>query len=107
MSATEVKVDDLEVFDPPDEHGFVARRVLPDGRVLGVFPLIYTHKLVWTRFVGDCGYEDGWCYPTMVEAVIALCGWDGEGDPPDGWIRHPTSGRRRPGGDPTKEHVAP
>lgn len=32
--------------------------------------------------------------------------WDGTGEP-DGWMRHPVSGRRRPGGDPGKEYVNP
>jgi len=32
--------------------------------------------------------------------------WDGEGEP-TGWMRHPASGRRRPGGDETKEYVNP
>ena len=32
--------------------------------------------------------------------------WDGTGEP-EGWMRHPSSGRRRPGGDPAQEHVRP
>jgi hypothetical protein len=31
--------------------------------------------------------------------------WDGDGEP-DGWSRHPPTGRRRPGGDPDKEYVS-
>lgn len=35
---------------------------------------------------------------------MAFATWDGTGDP-DGWIRHLGTGRRRPGGDPSKEYV--
>jgi hypothetical protein len=38
--------------------------------------------------------------------VRALHEWDGEDDP-DGWVRHLNSARRRPGGDPAREYVAP
>ena len=34
----------------------------------------------------------------------AALGWDGNGEP-EGWYRHVPSGRRRPGGDPAKEHT--
>ena len=37
-------------------------------------------------------------------AVVALALWDGTGEP-EGWMRHPTSGRRRPDGDKTKEYI--
>lgn len=37
-------------------------------------------------------------------AVAALIEWDGTGEP-EGWIRHPMTGRRRPGGDASKEYV--
>ena len=38
------------------------------------------------------------------DAVAALKEWDGVGEP-KGWMRHPASGRRRPGGDPEQEYV--
>lgn len=37
-------------------------------------------------------------------AVAALIAWNGEGEP-SGWMRHPETGRRRPGGDPAGEYV--
>ena len=37
-------------------------------------------------------------------AVATLETWDGVGEP-TGWMRHPTTGRRRPDGDPSKEYV--
>ncbi len=44
--------------------------------------------------VGDCLFvEGGWDYPSLPAATAALLAWDGEGEP-EGWIRHPASGRR-------------
>jgi len=38
--------------------------------------------------------------------VTALIEYDGTSEP-QGWFRHPNSGRRRPGGDPSQEYVNP
>ena len=55
---------------------------------------------------------DRWCYHTPSSAKSALDAWTGEGEP-DGWHRHPMSGRRR-GDDPppteppgAREWIAP
>lgn len=45
-------------------------------------------------------------YPAHAVARAALDRWDGRGEP-QGWHRHPASGRRRPDGDPAQEHVNP
>jgi hypothetical protein len=37
--------------------------------------------------------------------VRALKEWDGKGDPPDGWMRNPYDGRRRPDGDPARQYI--
>lgn len=97
---------DLELFDPCDQHGYFARRVLPDGRMLGCLRLIYTTKLVVASRVGSYTYDDGWCYDGPLRAVAAMAEWDGEGEP-DGWHRHPSTGRRRPDGDAAREYVSP
>jgi hypothetical protein len=40
---------------------FLASRVLPDGRELGVVPLTYGRaRIVWSRSVGALFYEDAW-----------------------------------------------
>jgi hypothetical protein len=39
-------------------------------------------------------------------AVAALIAWDGKGEP-EGWFRHPMSGRRRPDGDASREYTHP
>ena len=43
----------------------------------------------------------------QLDAQEALAAWDGApGTEPQGWHRHPTSGRRRTDGKPELEHVA-
>lgn len=80
-------------------------RQLPDGRYVAVFPFLFT----WGVVIGTswATYDDRWCYHDMELAIAAAFTWDGNGDPPDGWHRHTTTGRRRPDGDPAREYVNP
>jgi hypothetical protein len=50
--------------------------------------------------------RDAWIYDVeqLDAGWRAALGWDGKGEP-EGWYRHPQSGRRRPDGDPAKEFV--
>ncbi|MNV12860.1 hypothetical protein D3C71_1034810 [compost metagenome] len=67
-------------------------RQLPDGRWIG------SHRLLmhWTIHVDlhEYGYEDRYCFATKALADAAFDNWDGTGDP-EGWHRHPKTGRRR------------
>lgn len=85
--------------------GALAVHELPDGRVVAVCPLIYTYRLIVD--CDDSGYADGYCYPrgSLALVLLAAATWDGQGDPPDGWIRHMGSHRRRPDGTPASEVV--
>ena len=92
--------------------GFLFVRPLPDGRVLYLAPLLTGATLGISIDATVCVYQNRWDYPSD-EALCpydaqwrAALGWDGDGEP-EGWYRHPQSGRRRPGGDPAKEHVRP
>lgn len=71
----------------------------------GISRLLYH----WTLRVGMIGdqtsYFDRYCYETLEKAQHALKTWDGQGDPV-GWHRHPSTGRRRPNGDPKLEYIA-
>lgn len=75
-----------------DVASYVHRRILPDGRLCAVRRLMFH----WTMLVDidPVGYNDRYCYQTMDGAITALDNWDGTGDP-EGWHRHPKSGRRR------------
>lgn len=78
-----------------DWPGMLARRI-PGDRWLGVCPMAFTTGLVM-GWVGDTvSVLDRWCYLDPGTAVAALHAWDGRGDPPAGWVRQVSTGRRRP-----------
>ncbi len=86
--------------------GALAQRLLPDGRELTLYPLVFGRT---NMLVGDPRYgwaNDAWEFPSLADGVVAILTWDGAGEPP-GWDRHPGDGRRRPGGDPSREEVHP
>jgi hypothetical protein len=52
------------------------------------------------------GYDDSWCYDTLDGAIAAMQAWDPEKQKePDGWMRHISTARRRPGGDASREYI--
>lgn len=77
---------------------------LPDGRLLVLMPWsVCGYQLA----IGERGclfHDDTWYYRATEEdaAWRAVLGWDGDGEP-EGWYRHPHSGRRRPDGTPESE----
>lgn len=83
-------------------------RLDPD-RYIAVVPFLFTYGVVWGWIRGQgYSYEDRWCYHGLGTAIAAATVWaltEGQGEP-DGWHRHPTSGRRRPDGDPAREHIS-
>lgn len=86
------------------ENGYTDPKVLPNGMVAAIVPLMFTHAIILCdpRFMN--GYEDRWCYHTYAKAKAALEAWDGTGEP-TGWHRHPATDRRRPDGDPLRERI--
>lgn len=82
----------------------IATKALPDGRVLVVEPTLFGARLCVAQAADPMYYEDVWCYPSAEAAAAAMAAWDGAGEPA-GWHRHPTTGRRRPDGDPAREVV--
>lgn len=77
----------------------------PDGRRVWVTPFMFTAGIV----IGEpdaLTYDDRWCYVTVSQAAVWGRRWSAEaGTEPDGWHRHPTSGRRRPDGDAAREYL--
>lgn len=73
-----------------------------------VMPLMYTAAIITTPKAHPNGYDDRWCYKSPTAAWLAAVSWSPEATPePEGWHRHPTTGRRRPDGDATKEYINP
>lgn len=66
--------------------GALGYRDLDDGRVLVLYPMIFTVRLcVGPQNFG--GYDRAWCYlpEQTADAVNALNVWDGNGEPPGEW----------------------
>jgi hypothetical protein len=83
-------------------------RPLPSGRAVYLMPHSFGGMRLNIGTPGNLWLDDEWHYQgeQWLEAWRAALGWDGEGEP-EGWYRHPETGRRRPGGDPAKEFVRP
>lgn len=89
-----------------EESGYVAWRALEDGEYLGVLPMTFGKGRLCAGLTHS-GYEEGWCYESLLDAIAEMHRWTpGQEAEPSGWMRHPTSGRRRPDGDASKEYVA-
>jgi hypothetical protein len=91
------------------EEGALAQRLLANGGgELCVYPLLFgAARLTYGRDPNcEIGYDDCWDYSDRVAAISAMQRWDGQGEP-EGWMRHPATGRRRPHGDPSEEYVLP
>lgn len=87
------------------ENGYSNPKVLPNRRIAVVCRFLTTDAiLLLTADHAEMGYEDRWCY-VHDRAVEALQAWNGEGEP-EGWHRHPRTGRRRPDGDAKREYIA-
>ena len=76
---------------------------LGDGRTIYVWAMTFGKGRLSVGATGALTVDDGWCYDTLEGAVRAAIEWDGTGEP-TGWMRHLGTGRRRPGGDPSKEY---
>jgi hypothetical protein len=54
----------------------------------------FTWGIVTGPMFDRCTVSDRWCYHSYEDALKAFEAWDGTGEP-EGWHRHPMSGRRR------------
>ena len=76
------------------KNNYLEPKDLGDGTYACVMPLIFTHAIIKGRIGDYDSYEDRWCYSNSESALKALNAWDGVGEP-EGWHRHPLTGRRR------------
>lgn len=94
----------FEDLNTQEREGAYASGLYDNGLEWVVYPMIYTARLCVGPPEDRTGYDDAWCYGSLEAALAAARAWDGKGDP-EGWHRHPASGRRRPGGDPKLEFI--
>lgn len=78
--------------------GYRDFRLMPNDRYAAIMPLFFTHAIIIGKIGDRFSYDDRWCYHSYEDALKALDAWDGEGEP-EGWHRHPKSGRRRNDGE--------
>lgn len=86
-------------------NGYTDYLVFPNGQDACITKLTFTYAIL--AGIERWGYDRRWCYETYTDALRGLVEWsmrNGEGEP-TGWHRDPTTGRRRPDGDPSKEYV--
>lgn len=84
-------------------EGALAQKLLPDGREVVLYPLIYGCQVVVGSPDSEV-FDNCWHYDHAEVAAKAMLEWDGFGEP-QGWHRNPMTGRRRPGGDAAQEYI--
>jgi hypothetical protein len=76
------------------------------SRIVGLMQMVYTWAVV--AGVDRIGFDDRWCFEDYAAASAALAAWDGNRESePQGWHRHPRTGRRRTKGNPAGEYILP
>ena len=79
-------------------QGYMAVRLIAPDTYAALRIYGYTVAII-TGDVGDrTSIGDRWCYRTYPDALAALDAWDARTGEPDGWHKHPPSGRRRADG---------
>lgn len=79
-----------------------------DGRVVYVYPLLFGQASLGIGDPAKDYMDDQWEYPDIESAVIAALFWEpAKSSEPEGWTRHPATGRRRPDGDKSREFKRP
>lgn len=97
----------LSQYEEFVEGGITKFKRVGDGsRYVSIIPFLFTTAIITGHVDNENSYEDRWCYENLPKALEAFERWDGVGEP-EGWHRHPLTGRRRPEGDPAKEHINP
>ncbi len=90
------------------DNRFPFALLMPNGEYAAVHQLMFHGTLVRGTLFTPEFWEERWCYVNVPAAISALLRWaaeDWEGEP-EGWHRHPTSGRRRTDGDPATEYIS-
>lgn len=87
-------MEDLAFLMFLKEQGYLHVQPIVGGRYAAIQPMIFTHAIIVGQMGDETGYDDRWCYHTLKAAEVALDAWNGIGEP-EGWHRHPATGRRR------------
>lgn len=84
----------------------IAMRIWPSGAIAGIEDMIFTKRICIAHPGSPFGtWDDVWCFEKTVDVVTVLREWNyPEASEPEGWIRNPTTNRRRIDGDPNREY---
>ena len=78
---------------------------LRNGRTVHLTKMIFNHRLNLMSENGN-GWDDAWCYEDFRSALIAMLNWNTDSmSEPEGWKKHPTTGRYRPDSNPDLEYL--
>lgn len=82
MALTPEKIEELKA------HGYYNIREIPGRGICGLMEFLFTIGLC--EGLTDIGYSGRYCYPKelILESVIAIETWDGQGDPKGDWIKY-------------------
>ncbi len=106
MTAAEIIEDLKSKMHLEDEDGCFTRKDLGEGFYGQIMPMLLGNwRLCLGRYDDEVNVENAWCYHGLLRAAQALADWTDPDKEPDGWVRNPQTGRRRPDGDPAKEYV--
>lgn len=98
------KLEAIARFQSDPDRWWLCRRELGDGRAVWLVPMTFGNLRLAVGPMDSCWFDDEWCYHDHDAAWRAALEWNGSGEP-TGWVRHPSSGRRRPDGDAEREWV--
>ena len=108
---------DLEAFvlthvvdDTPATREAIRFKDIGNDEYICAKPLMFHWTVIKGSVYDRTGYIDRWCFATRELAHNAVADWpvpSPEGYEPEGWHRHPCSGRRRPDADPSREYIDP
>jgi hypothetical protein len=78
-----------------DQGEYSDIRELPGNRYALICRFAFTWAILVGRLGDRIGYDDRWCFSSYEKAKSGLDAWDGVTGEPQGWHRHPSTGRRR------------
>lgn len=78
-----------------ENPGYSDIREVADNNFICIVPYMFTHAIIKGRIGNTHSFDDRWCYSTYEKAKAAIEAWDGSTGEPEGWHRHPLTGRRR------------
>lgn len=77
-----------------NDCGYLLPTPIEGGRYMAIAPFMFTYAIITGEMGDRTSMGDRWCYKDRRAAEEAFHAWDGQGEP-EGWHRHPASGRRR------------